>query len=217
MNNHLNLREIKSVKRVFLPPSVLVGLLLLCGVVLADVISPVTQLNQIANKMIAELENNQAKLKTPAANQIINNIVDSILVPNVDMDRMGSSVLGRQYWNSATPAQKQDFLNQFKLLLISTYASALASYDDDKIQFYPIRGDYASANTILVRSVIVRKNGQRISIDYNLTRSGSGWKVYDFSIDNISMVQSYRSQFANVLASGGLNGLLQRMHQHNKR
>lgn len=204
-------------KRFFLLQNILCLLVLVCGLAAAAVISPVAQLNQVANQMISELQKNKAQLKTPAATGIINHIVDSLLVPNVDMNKMGSAVLGRQYWNSASPAQKQDFLNQFKLLLVSTYASALASYDDDKVQFYPIRGNYSAQNIFLVRSVILRKNGQRISIDYNLVRSGSDWKVYDFSIENISIVQSYRSQFANVLANGGMDGLLQRLHQHNSK
>lgn len=190
-------------------------LLLIADFAMAAATSPITELSQVASQMINELAKNKAQLKTPAATGIINNIVDRLLVPHVDMDKMGSAVLGRQYWMSASALQKQDFLNQFKLLLVSTYASALSSYDDDKVQFYPLRGDYNAQDTILVRSVVLRKNGQRISIDYNLARSGSDWKVYDFSIENISMVQSYRSQFANILANGGMDALLQRLHKHN--
>jgi len=69
---------------------------------------------------------------------------------------------------------------------------------------------------VTVNSIIVRKSGQRIPVNYNLSRVGSSWKVYDFSIENVSMVQSYRSQFSGVLASSGLTGLIQRLSQHNK-
>lgn len=202
-------------KRLWLCSSVL-SLAFILGSAIAATVSPVAQLTQIANQMIVQLEQNKAVLKTASARLVINRIVDTVLVPHVAMDKMGSAVLGRQYWNSATSQQKQDFLQQFKLLLISTYASALASYDDDKIQFYPLRGNYQAQNTILVRSVILRKNGQRVGIDYNLVRMGSAWQVYDFSIENVSMVQSYRAQFANVLASGGMQALLERLHQHNR-
>jgi phospholipid transport system substrate-binding protein len=69
---------------------------------------------------------------------------------------------------------------------------------------------------LTVRSVIIRRSGQRIKVDYNVVRSGDSWKVYDFSIENVSMVQSYRSQFSDVLAQQGMSGLLQRLKTHNK-
>ena len=67
-----------------------------------------------------------------------------------------------------------------------------------------------------VRSMIIRHTGQKIGVDYNVVRSGDSWKVYDFSIENVSMVQSYRSQFSDVLPQQGMAGLLQRLKAHNK-
>jgi len=190
------------------------SLLLSLGVARADVASPVTVLNKAADEMLASLAQNKSRLKN--GDSIIYGIVNRVLVPYVDLDRMSMMVVGRQYWTSATPAQKTEFINQFTRLVISTYAAALASYDDDKVQFFPLRGDYASSNILTVRSVIIRRSGQRIRVDYNVVRSGNSWKVYDFSIENISMVQSYRSQFSDVLAQQGMAGLLKRLQAHNK-
>lgn len=191
-------------------------LLFINVVAFAAVISPVSLLNQVANQMIAELQSNKSQLKTSQGSKVINDIVNRVLVPHVDVDTMSAAVVGRQYWLSASAIQKQQFIQEFKKLVISTYASALASYDDDQIQFYPLRGGYANASRIVVRSQITRKNGQKIQIVYNVMRVGDAWKVYDFSIDNISMVQSYRSQFSSVLASGGMENLLKRLYAHNQ-
>lgn len=179
----------------------------------ADVVSPTTQLQQIANRMIAQLESNKSKLHSMG---VIRRIVNQTLLPNVDMDRMSSSVVGRD-WRTATPAQRAQFEKEFSYLVTTTYASALSSYNGDKVNFQPIRGDYASSQTLRVNSLIVRPNGQRIPITYDVLRSGNAWKVYDFSIEHVSMVQSYRSQFSGVLANGGMPALLARLQNHNKR
>ena len=179
----------------------------------ADVVSPATQLQQIANRMITQLENNKSQLHSMS---VIRRIVNQTLLPNVDMDRMSSSVVGRD-WRTATPAQRAQFEKEFSYLVTTTYASALSSYNGDKVNFQPIRGDYASNQTLRVNSMIVRANGQRIPITYDVLRNGNAWKVYDFSIEHVSMVQSYRSQFAGVLANGGMPALLARLQNHNKR
>ncbi len=180
----------------------------------AEVVSPVTVLNNAANQMLSSLAENKSKLQK--GNGIIYNIVNRVLLPYIDLDRMGMAVVGRQYWTSATPAQKDEFIKQFTHLVTSTYAAALASYNDDKVQFFPLRTDYTTSRLLTVKSVIIRRNGQRIAVDYNVVRDGDSWKVYDFSIENVSMVQSYRSQFSDVLAKQGMNGLLNRLRMHNQ-
>ena len=147
----------------------------------------------------------------------IHQLIDTEVVPYVDINRMAGSVLGRNYWTQATSAQRDEFIQQFKKLVISTYSAAMASYDDDRIEFYPLRGGYANKTALQVQSILIRKNGQRVSINYNLTRAGDSWKIYDFVIENISMVQSYRSQFAATLSQGGLPALLTKLKQHNQR
>lgn len=174
--------------------------------------SPVAQMQKEANQMISQLEANKANLKNL---NVIRRIVNNTLLPSVDLDRMAASVVG-QAWRTATPAQRSDFKKQFSDLVTTTYAAALSSYNDDKVLFQPVRGNYEDRQTLRVASVIVRKTGQRIPVTYDLVRDGSAWKVYDFSIENISMVQSYRSQFSSVLAQGGMPALLQRLRAHNQ-
>lgn len=177
----------------------------------AGVVSPVVQLQKVANTMIAKLENNKSRLHNMG---VIRGIVNQVLLPNVDLNRMSSSVVGRN-WRAASASQRAQFKKEFAYLVTTTYASALSSYNHDRVDFQPVRGSYEARQTMQVNSVIVRKNGQRILISYDVLRSGSQWKVYDFSIDHVSMVQSYRSQFAGVLSNGGMPALLARLKSHN--
>lgn len=174
--------------------------------------SPITQLQTIANKMISQLESNKSQLHNLT---VIRRIVDRVLIPNVDLDRMSASVIGR-YWRTATTAQRSQFESEFSYLVTTTYASALSSYNNDKVAFQPLRENFATRQTATVNSIITRANGQRIPITYDVARHGDSWKVYDFSIEHVSMVQSYRSQFQDVLAQGGMPALLSRMQTHNQ-
>lgn len=193
---------------------IIIGLLLLvCYIASATAIaSPVDMLNQTANEMLSSLAKNKARLSSP---NVIFSIVQHTLIPHIDLNRMAGSVVGRENWLNASASQRQTFIKEFTRLVTSTYSAALSSYDDDHVQFYPVRGDYNTSNSLVVNSVIIRKTGQRISINYNVTRAGNSWKVYDFNIENISMVESYRSQFADILAREGMAGLNQQLIKHN--
>jgi phospholipid transport system substrate-binding protein len=176
--------------------------------------SPVTMLQTVANNMLSYLHDHQAELSHNP--KLISDLVDRVLVPHIDTDRMAGLVVGRKDWQAATPTQRQLFIEQFKKLIISTYANALASYNNDQVKFYPLRGGFAGRSDVTVNSAIIRENGQRVAISYNLSAKGDQWQVYDFSIEGVSMVQSYQSQFADVLAQQGLSALIQRLSTYNQ-
>lgn len=176
--------------------------------------SPVQVLQNVAKQMISKLHQNKSQLRRNAV--LIHRIVNQTLVPHIDANRMAGMVVGRQYWYSASPSQRRAFVAQFKRVVINTYAKALASYNDDKVTVYPLRGQIRG-RVARVRSAIVRKNGQKIQISYNLIKSSGHWKVYDFSIEGVSIVQNYRSQFASALARGGMTELLARLRSYNRR
>lgn len=186
------------------------GLLLLCSGQLLAASSPLPMLQKAANGLTQALAKNKSRLSSPT---VIKAIVDQHLMPVIDKTRMAQLVLGRSGWANATAAQRKQFIAAFRNMVIATYASAFASYNGDTIKFSPIRGGVAGRSTVVVNSVIVRRSGQTIAISYNCRRVGNVWKVYDFSVENISMVNSYRSQFASILQSKGINALITQMKQ----
>ncbi len=167
--------------------------------------SPVNMLKQVSSQIISELDRNQGHI----SKQFVDRIVHRILLPHVDLETMSRSVVGRQYWLQATPPQREQFKHSFTSLVINTYSAPLSSYKGETIEFKPLRD--TSGPRLQVESVIVRKNGQRIPVSYRLLQTGNGWKVYDFSVESISMINSYRSQFDNILQQQGMSGLLNRL------
>lgn len=189
------------------------GLVLLVSFEMTFAAGPVDMLQSVSNQMLSYLQQHQSQLSSQP--KLISAMVERVLVPHIEVNRMAGTVVGRQIWQQATPEQKNQFVQAFKSLVIKTYADALASYNNDQIRFYPLRGG-DNGQSATVNSVIIRQNGQRISISYNVIKQNSQWWITDFSIEGVSMVQSYQSQFAGPLSQGGLTGLTQRLETYNR-
>lgn len=173
---------------------------------------PVALLRYIANNMIEGLQTNKATLKTKP--QIVYKLAYQYVVPYADLAEMSKRVLSPQVWNNATPKERAEFQKAFTQTVIRTYASALTSYKDQTIQFYPVRGG-AQGNTVEVNSEISGSSGS-IRVTYRLIRKGSAWRLYDMSVEGIDMIESFRAQFADILGRGNMNDLLRRLSQHNR-
>lgn len=175
--------------------------------------SPVPMLEGSATQIIQTLKNNQSHLKSDQ--QIVYVAIQRYLLPHVDLEGMSRSVLGRQAWTKATPAEKKAFTDAFTRLVIRTYATPLAEYSGETIRFLPLR-DSADARFLRVNSVISRPNGQNIPLSYNLVSKNGEWKIYDLSIEGVSLLQSFRSQFGQMLQTASMNDLIKQMNQVKK-
>lgn len=193
--------------------ALLVGLLISVVAFAVDP-APVTMLKESTVQMLAFLKANQGTLKSHP--QALESEVRRLVVPKFDLTTMAQSVVGRRHWMEASPAQQQAFIREFTDLVISVYAAPLTDYNGDRVQFFPLRGAIGGQSRIVVQTAILRPTGQRIQVNYSLKSTGNGWKIYDFSIEGISMIASYRSQFADVLENKGMSGLLGQMRVHNQ-
>ncbi len=176
-------------------------------------------LESTLDQMIGALRDHRAELqKNP---DLIYPIVRRILVPQVDFQRASHWVLGR-YWRSASPDQQRRFIDEFRKLLIRFYSTALAEYitknevpDPDIIRFLPVRAA-PDEKDVTVRSEVRQPGGSSIPVQYQMYHTADGWKVYDVSVQGISMVVSYRSSFADEIRRGGLDGLIQTLQKRNQ-
>ena len=175
--------------------------------------SPVPMLEHSANQIISTLKQNKAELKHN--HQVIHQAVERYLLPHVDVNGMARSVVGRVAWNKASVAERQEFTRVFTQLVIRTYANPLAEYKDETVKFLPLHGS-SNAHFTRVSSIIVRSNGQNIPLSYSLVLKNDTWKIYDLSVEGVSLLQSFRSQFGQVLNSSSMQELIQQMHKNTK-
>ena len=177
--------------------------------------SPVVMLDKVAHQVINELEKNKASLNNNP--QFVYSLVSRILIPHVDVNGMSRSVLDRNTWRQITPRQKQRFTKEFTRLVVRTYSVALAEYSDETIEFLPIVGGYEGKSRVHVKSVIKRRGGQDIRLNYRLILMGQQWKVYDMSVEGVSILQSFRPQFRNELRRGSFDDLINHLRAGNDR
>jgi len=134
-------------------------------------------------------------------------LVRKEVLPHVDFERMTALAAGR-YWRTATDQQKKRLTDEFSNLLIHVYSGAISQVKDKTLVFRPMRGD-PSGGTVEVRSEVRQKRGaEPIELNYRLAREPDGWKIYDVSVLDVWLVQSYRSSFAREISNGGIDGLI---------
>ncbi|KTC85602.1 MULTISPECIES: MlaC/ttg2D family ABC transporter substrate-binding protein [Legionella] len=176
--------------------------------------SPMSMLEMTSNQILTTLKQNKANLKNNT--QVIYQAVERYLLPNVDVSGMSRSVLGRKAWGEASSAEKQQFSRAFTQLVIRTYSTPLAEYTDETVKFLPIRGSLES-RFIRINSIIVRSKGKNIPLSYSLISKNGQWKIYDLSVEGVSLLQSFRSQFAEALQNSSMQDLIKQMQQHSKK
>ena len=174
---------------------------------------PVRLLQTIADNMIAGLREHKATLKSNR--EVVYSLAYRYVVPYADLDAMSQRVLPPSAWKQATEAQRAAFKKEFTKLLIRTYASALTNYKDQTVKFYPARG--GSGNNVEVSSDIISSQSSPIHVTYRLLRVGGEWRLYDMSVEGVSLIESFRAQFGSILASGNMDELISRMSGHNNR
>jgi phospholipid transport system substrate-binding protein len=176
---------------------------------------PIYLLEIISSNMIRELKNNKANLATKP--KIVYQLAEQYVIPHANLDEMSKRVIPPQVWRQATPAQQAEFKRAFTTILIRTYASALTSYQDQTIKFYPLRGDFKHKSTVDVKGIISSSDNQAINVVYRLIRKKDIWTLYDLSVEGVSMLESFRDQFAEILSHGDMAELINRLTKHNSR
>jgi phospholipid transport system substrate-binding protein len=187
--------------------------LFLVGSLLWGQSSPVPMLENSAINIVTTLKDHKPELKQN--HKIIYQAVQRYLLPNVDVNGMSRSVLGRQAWSKATTAEKEEFKQVFTELVIRTYANPLAEYTDEQVKFLPYRSQ-VDAQFARVNSVIIRSNGQNIPLSYSLVCINNQWKIYDLSVEGVSLLQSFRSQFGQALQGSSMHELIAEMRKNSK-
>lgn len=143
-------------------------------------------------------------------------LVDSKIMPNVDFHRMTASAAGPA-WRRASPEQQKRLQEEFKTLLVRTYAGALSQVNDQEIVMKRLRAS-PDDKELVVRTEI-RGHGEPIQLDYRLEKTpgqGAGWKIYDLNVLGVWLVDTYRGQFTQEINARGMDGLIATLAERNK-
>ena len=143
-------------------------------------------------------------------------LVEARIMPNVNFQRLTAMAVGPA-WRQATPEQQKHLQDEFKILLVRTYAGALTQVSDQVIAIKPMRAA-AEDKEVVVRTE-VKGRGDAIQLDYRLEKTpgeGAGWKIFNMNVLGVWLVETYRSQFAQEISAKGINGLIGTLTERNK-
>lgn len=149
-----------------------------------------------------------------AGNQArIREVIETKLLPYFDFMRMTALAMGKN-WRAATPEQQKRLTDEFRALLVRTYSGALNQYRDETIDYKPLRMNPADTD-VTVHTLVMRRTGQPVQMDYSLEKTPDGWKAYDVIV-GVSLVTNYRDEFNTQVTSGGIDGLIKALSEKNR-
>jgi len=172
---------------------------------------PQEMMQKISQDLLHELDANRAAItKDPTR---LRGLADKYLLPHFDVDYAARLVLGK-HWRTATEAQKKRFIDAFYQSLMRNYGDAVAEFTEDRLKFLPFKGDL-STGAATIRSEVKRSNGTPVPVNYSMHATPQGWKAWDITIEGISYVKNYRTDFGAEIDQKGIDAVIQRLETQN--
>ncbi len=191
----------------------IVGLAICSLSVAADEIASAAQMSphalvtQVAEQTLKDLDAHRAEYqKNPDK---VRQLVDKNMLPYFDTAYAAQLVLGKN-WRTATPEQRKRFIEGFYQSMLQNYGQAVLEFTPDRLKILPFQGK-PEDTTATVRSEIRRDNGTRVPVNYTLRKTPEGWKAYDVTIEGISYVKSFRTDFGSEIQQRGLDAVIERL------
>jgi phospholipid transport system substrate-binding protein len=197
--------------RSFVATTLLLPLLAGAGAALAAGLTPEALIRQVSTEVLDVARTDKAIQAGDVAK--VSALVESKVMPHVDFEVITRSAVGVQ-WRGATADQRSKLQAEFKLLLIRVYAGALTQLKDQAVEI--TRTQAVSGSTQVIVQSEVRGKGEPIKLDYRLDKRGEAWKIIDVNVGGLWLVQNYRTQFAQELSKGGIDGLIGALVERNK-
>ena len=141
-------------------------------------------------------------------------LIDAKVLPHFNFGHMTALAMARN-WRQATPEQRKVLIDEFRTLLVRTYSRALTEYRNQTIEFKPFKMNPGDTD-VKVRSEVVEAGAKPIPLDYYVEKNGDEWKVYDIEVSGVSLVTSYRSEFAATVSESGIDGLIKALQAKNR-
>lgn len=144
----------------------------------------------------------------------VNELVDAKVLPHFNFTHMTKLAVGKN-WRIATPEQKKVLEIEFRNLLVRTYTTAFTTYQDQEVEVKPLKMAN-DAVEVTVKTSILNKGKPPLPVNYDMEKTASGWKVFDLSIEGVSLVTNYRGTFAEQIQKSGIDGLIKTLAEKNQ-
>jgi phospholipid transport system substrate-binding protein len=212
-NSGLKEKRMNPFKKLIVLAAVFLGALVSAGQATAQE-APDVMVQRITREVIAAVKSDKA-IKS-GNRQRIQALVETAILPHVDFQRTTAMTVGR-YWRDATPQQRQQLTDEFRALLIHTYAGAISQIGDQKLDFKPLRADPGDKDVEVRCQVQPARGGEPMQLSYRLYKAPESWKVSDINLMGVWLIETYKGNFAAEISRGGLDGLIRTLSEKNRK
>jgi phospholipid transport system substrate-binding protein len=164
-------------------------------------------ISTVAKQVLQELDKHRDEMRRDPKK--IRAMVDGFLLPNFDTEYAARSVLAK-HWRTATPEQRSRFVEAFYQSLLQNYGEAMLDFTPDRLSILPYRGN-ADEKVATVRTEVRRDSGARVPVNFTLRLTDTGWNAFDITIEGISYIKSFQTDFTTEIDQKGLEAVIQRL------
>jgi len=175
----------------------------------ASTMGPHELVTKVAQDTLRDLDAHRSEYKKDPKK--VRELVDKNMLPHFDTSYAAQLVLAK-HWRTATAEQRKRFVEAFYQSMLQNYGEALLEFTPDRLRILPFQGQ-ADDPVVTVRSEVRRDNGTRVPVNYSLRKTPQGWKAYDVTIEGVSYVKSFRTDFSSEIQQKGLDAVIQRLEQ----
>ena len=176
--------------------------------------APEEIVEETSSKVLQALNEDKEKLQEDP--KLINALINDTIIPIVDLKSMGKLILGK-YWKKASEEQRSQFVNEFKDMLIRTYAKSLVDYGHAKVTVLPPRGDKESKYHTVQTELDIGAGKTPLQVAYVFRNNKENeWKVFDLAVDGLSLVKNFRTSFSQEIKETSLDALIARLANTNR-
>ncbi len=173
--------------------------------------APQDLIQNVSQDLLRDLDANRAVYSKDS--QKLRGMVDRYLLPHFDTDYAARLVLGK-HWRTASADQRKRFIEAFYQALMRNYGDAILQFSADRLKILPFRGDLATGSAT-VRTEIKRDDGTPVPVNYSMRGTPQGWKAWDVTIEGISYVKNYRTDFGAQADREGIDAVIKRLETQN--
>jgi len=185
------------------------------GLVSGQEPGPEQLIQRITDEVMAAIQSDQ-KLAAGDKDKALQ-LAEQKVLPHVDFEEATRLAVSRA-WSRASAEQQKALVTEFRAMLLLTYTNAIGTYTGTQAKLLPTRGKpegEARGSEATVRYQFSRSGGKPVLVAYELRKTGAGWKIYDISVEGMSLVLTYRTEFDGILKQEGIDGLISRLAQKN--
>lgn len=181
---------------------------------LAQVVPP-DELVRTTSEQVLKMAAEDAGAKNGNTAKLVE-LIETRVVPHFDMKKVTRLAVGRP-WREATPEQQATLVREFQNMLVRSYAAAYTAYRQVKVEVPPLKLSGGEEEVVVKTRILLPGGAPPVGVDYAMGRSESGWKVFNVTVDGVSLVTTYRNEFAAQIQNGGIDGLIGYLRERNDR